>query len=441
MAGHVIFSKIVLDSFASGSDILELDCSLAIYSPDWEERLPVVPQIQVTLNCNLACEYCFQKHPGGVIEPATVEAILRAVMAHNQAVDPDNHCIQVYWHGGEPLLAGLGFFEEVVRLEARYPEFCFDNRIQTNGTLLTDELAGFLAERRFHVGFSLDGPAAIHDRHRRLRGSGLRSFDDVMKGIERYRRHAGVDRVAVIAVITRTGIDRARELFAFFKDLGADVQLDLYDLRCHELASTIEGDADLFALAPTPQEIGRFLIELFDLWFYDPDGLVDFKELRQDVKMILQPEIDRGSPFHKKRCDFRRLVFAPDGRVFSCDQWLNDKLTALGNIHTDPLTVILRRKAALWEEIKRQVRKSDRNMACGECEWGRRCGGGCLTCMKYNALLLRARREGLEDNRWTEATLSPQLEAIRGETYYCEGLKAFRCHAKEAVRRELGNVE
>lgn len=400
-----------------------------------------MPQIQVTLNCNLACEYCFQEHNGGIIESATVEAILRAVIAHNQAVDPDNHCIQVYWHGGEPLLAGLGFFEEVVRLEARYPEFSFDNRIQTNGTLLTDELAGFLAEHRFHVGFSLDGPAAIHDRHRRFRGPGAGSFEAAMRGIACYRRHAGDNRVAVIAVITRAGIDRARELFAFFKDLGADVQLDLYDLRCLELYRHLEERSNLSTLAPTPQEIGWFLIELFDLWFYDPDGQVDFKELRQDVKMILQPEIDRGSPFHKKRCDFRRLVFAPDGRVFSCDQWLNDEHTTLGNIQTDPLAVILRRKAALWDEIKRQVRKCDRNMACGECEWGRQCGGGCLTCMKYNALLLQARREGLEDNRWTEAALSPQLDAIRGETYYCEGLKAFRRHAKEAVRRELGNVE
>ena len=57
---------------------------------------------------------------------------------------------------------------------------------------------------------------------------------------------------------------------------------------------------------------------------------MDFKELQQEVKTILQPEIDRGDPFHKKRCDFRRLIFAPDGKVFSCDQWVNDEQTALG---------------------------------------------------------------------------------------------------------------
>ena len=86
-------------------------------------------------------------------------------------------------------------------------------------------------------------------------------------------------------------------------------------------AGEVSGLSDL---APRPEEVGRFLIELFDLWFWDQDRQVDFKELRQEVKMALQPEINLGDPFHKKRCDFRRLIFAPDGMVFSCDQWVND---------------------------------------------------------------------------------------------------------------------
>lgn len=411
-----------------------------IHGFDWEQRLPVVPQIQVTLNCNLACEYCFQKHSGGIIDLSTVDAILSAVIAHNLTVDPENRRIQVYWHGGEPLLAGLDFFREVIRLEARYPELSFDNRLQTNGTLLKDEFAGFLVENHFHVGFSLDGPAKVHDRHRRFASSGLGTFDAAMKGIECYRHHSRSDRVAAIAVVTRAGIGLARELFDFFRELKADVQLDIYDLRCRETDQNLGNGSSLFALAPSPREIERFLIDLFDLWFHDPDPRVDFRELRQEVKMILRPEIDRGSPIHKKRCDFRRLIFAPTGLAYCCDQWINDEQTALGDIHADSLAVILRRKAALWDAIKRRVRQSDGNMACGECEWGRQCGGGCISCVKYNALLLRARGEGLPDGRWAETVLPPRLDAIRGETYYCEGLRAFRRHAKQVVLKELGNA-
>jgi serine-type anaerobic sulfatase-maturating enzyme len=410
------------------------------YGPDCEQHLPVVPQIQVTRNCNLACGYCFQEHAGGIIDLSTVETILARVIAHNLAVDPLNQVIQIYWHGGEPLLAGLDFFRAVVSLEAQYPELSFENRIQTNGTLMSAEMARFLAENTFQVGFSLDGPQDIHDRYRRFRGSQSGTFEDARRGIECYRSCAKVDRVAIIAVVTRAGIHRAGDLFAFFKELRAVVQLDIYDVRWLDLGPAAGEVLGLSDLAPRPEEVGRFLIELFDLWFWDRDRQVDFSELRQEVKMALQPEINLGDPFHKKRCDFRRLIFAPDGKVFSCDQWVNDDQTALGDINQDSLATILTHKAALWEQIKQRIRRSGNHMACGGCEWGRQCIGGCFTCMKYNAMLLCARSEGLPDNRWVDAVLPPAWEEVRGETYFCEGLRAFRRHVREVVRGELADA-
>jgi len=411
-----------------------------IDGPDCESHLPVVPQIQVTRNCNLACGYCFQEHSGGIIDLATVETILRRVIAHNLRVDPLTHLIQVYWHGGEPLLAGLDFFGAVTRLEAQYPELSFDNRIQTNGTLMSADMAQLLAEHHFQVGFSLDGPQDIHDRYRRFRGSQAGSFEAARRGLECYRACAQADRLAVIAVVTRAGIHRAADLFNFFKELRAIVQLDIYDVRWLDLDPEAGKVSRLSDLAPRPEEVGRFLIELFDLWFWDQSGQVDFGELRQEVKMALQPELNLGDPFDKKRCDFRRLIFAPNGMVFSCDQWVNDAQTALGDIRRDSLEAILTRKDLIWEQIKQRLRRSGNHMACGSCDWGRQCGGGCFTCMKYNAMLLATRAAGLPDNRWVDAALPPAWNEIRGETYFCEGLRAFRRHLREVVRREVANA-
>ncbi len=75
-------------------------------------------------------------------------------------------------------------------------------------------------------------------------------------------------------------------------------------------------------------------------------------------------------------------------------------------------------------------------MACASCEWGRTHMGGCLTCMKFNALVLDARARGLD--HWTRADLPEFLKQISGETYYCKGLKTFRAHAQNVVLRELG---
>ena len=65
------------------------------------------------------------------------------------------------WHGGEPTLAGVEFYSEVVELQSRYLPAgwrCVNN-LQTNGTLLDERWCSFLAEHHFAVGISIDGPA------------------------------------------------------------------------------------------------------------------------------------------------------------------------------------------------------------------------------------------------------------------------------------------
>ena len=154
---------------------------------------------------------------------------------------------------------------------------------------MSDDMARLLAEYQFQVGFSLDGPKEIHDRYRCFPGSRSGSFDAARRGIECYRNCAMPDRVAVIAVVTRAGIDHAFDLFEFFKELRAEVQLDIYDVRWLDLIPEAGEVSGLSDLAPLPAEVGRFLVELFDLWFWDQERQVDFKELRQEVKMALQP--------------------------------------------------------------------------------------------------------------------------------------------------------
>lgn len=403
------------------------------------KKLPVVAQIQVTKNCNLDCRYCFQEHYGQIIAISTVEAILDKVITHNLQVDPQNHVIQVYWHGGEPLLAGIDFFESILDVERSYHHLTFNNRVQTNGTLMNDKLARFFAENSFEVGFSIDGPEDIHNTHRHFNQSGKGTFKSALEGLGRYRKYLSPgQRVSVIAVVTKNSISRASELFNFFKELKVDVQLDIYDLRTQDLCQPGNNLSPSTKFIPTPEEIGQFLIDLFELWFYDQDNKEDrisIKELKHELKMVLQPEIDHGDPFHKKRCDFRRLIFSPEGSVFSCDQWLNDEAMILGDIRTDPIALILEKKDRIWEEIKRVLRKSGAEMACSRCDWGKQCGGGCLTCIKYNAMLLQARAKGLEDDCWKDEILPPLWwSGTEGETYYCEGLRRFRRHIRKALK-------
>lgn len=398
---------------------------------------PIIPQIQVTLNCNLACAYCFQNHAGKIIDLSTVEHILEKTVHFSTPDENLKKTVQVYWHGGEPLLAGIDFFRQIIEIENKFSEVVFENRLQTNGTLMTDEFAAFFVEHGFDLGFSIDGPEEIHNRHRRYNGSKKGSFQAAMRGIEHYRHYAESDKIPIIAVITRENLDRVDELYDFFAELHAKVQLDIFDIRGLDLSSAPDEQDCAFDLAPGPEEVGQFLISLFDRWFYDDTRRVDFNELRNEVKMILQPDLILGDPFHKKRCDSRRTIFDPGGFAFSCDQYTNEASFALGNIHNDSIQDIMDNKNRLWEDIKHHVRVSSERMECNICQWGRQCGGGCISCMKYNARLLSARPKGLPDASWVEGTLPASLENIKGEFYYCNGLRHFREHVKKAVQEEL----
>jgi uncharacterized protein len=400
------------------------------------------PQIQVTLNCNLGCTYCFQQHAGPVMRLDTARAIIDQIVEtyYPSARRARDNALDIIWHGGEPLIAGYKFFKGIVDIQAQYPEMHFKNHVQTNATLMDENLAALFADNHFYMGFSLDGPEDLHDLHRRTRKLDRGTFKETMRGIELYQKHAQLGRIPIMMVVTTHSIERCGDIYRFFRDLGADVGIDIFDIVASDLGGD-DGTRDWQRqLAPSSAQIGRFLIELFDYWFYDTSQRVSFRELRDEVKLVYQEDVPRGDPFHKKRCHNTRTLFAPDGNVYSCDQYINDAKSSLGNVHTEKLKDIILRKAVLWEEIKKNIRgkRTANKFACPSCEWAAQCAGGCITCMKYNSLLLTTRERGLDDSQWVELLEEPTpLDSIYGEFYYCSGLIDFRAHVRAAIKQEM----
>ncbi|WP_232229143.1 radical SAM protein [Paenibacillus zanthoxyli] len=111
----------------------------------------------VSEDCNLACDYCYYSTCGGKpgpkinrIDSAILEKFIKEYMARAQGA------ASFAWQGGEPLLAGMEFFEEAVSLQARYAPkgTSIGNSIQTNGTLINDRWAAFFKKYNFLVGVS-----------------------------------------------------------------------------------------------------------------------------------------------------------------------------------------------------------------------------------------------------------------------------------------------
>jgi len=112
----------------------------------------------VTEDCNLNCRYCYAEESTKLkLMPDEVVAKLIDELA---ALDEDE--VKFIWHGGEPLMASLSFYENVLVQQKKTfkTERRFSNIIQTNGTLLNEENISFLTDKHFGVGVSLDGPPA-----------------------------------------------------------------------------------------------------------------------------------------------------------------------------------------------------------------------------------------------------------------------------------------
>jgi hypothetical protein len=95
------------------------------------------------------------------------------------------------------------------------------------------------------------------------------------------------------------------------------------------------------------------------------------------------------------------------------------------------------KKYALWEEIKTHFRKGKSGFKCLSCDYGNTCIGGCLTCMKYNHLVLKG--YSLENPRHIEETnlLFEEHFPQCGDSYYCEAFKIYRKHIESRVKKEL----
>lgn len=172
----------------------------------------------VSEDCNLACDYCYYSTCGGKPGPAinridsfVLDKFIQDYMRHSSG------SATFAWQGGEPLLAGHEFFEEVVYRQALHapPHTVISNSLQTNATLISGRWAAFFKTYHFLIGVSLDGPQQIHDS-RRVNAAGKGSYSQVMNGIGHLRRHQ-VD-FNILTVIHKGNVGKARELMAFYRE-------------------------------------------------------------------------------------------------------------------------------------------------------------------------------------------------------------------------------
>lgn len=361
--------------------------------------------LKVHSRCNLACDYCYVytkadqawRNRPRVMSPALMSVAAERIAEHARTHSLES--VQLIFHGGEPLLAGVhpiadalrkvrGAVDAHVRVHAT---------IQTNGTLLAEAELDVLDFLGIRVGVSLDGDAAAHDRHR-LYPNGKASHGEVARALKLL---AGYPRVysGLLCVV----------------DLAAD------PVGTYEALLTYAPPAMDFLLphynwatppprpggAPTPY--ASWLAAVFDRWYGAPAQETEIRLFGQIINLLLggasRTEAVGLSPSSL-------IVVETDGSIEQTDAlkaaYAGASATGL-HITRDPFD------AALYDPriAARQLGAGALAEECQRCPINVVCGGG------------------LYAHRYRPGT------GFRNRSVYCPDLYALIMHIRERLNRDL----
>ncbi len=198
--------------------------------------------VQPTPFCNLDCDYCYlpsrddrSRLPLEILD-AALDRVLESPFFEGG--------FTLLWHAGEPLTMPIAFYdaasEQIDQALKRHglPPGTIVQSLQTNAVVIDDAWCDCFERNGIHVGVSMDGPAALHDAHRRTR-TGLPTHGAVMRGIAALQRRA--IPFQVICVLTADALDQADALYDFFTGSGiTSVGFNMEETEGENLRSTLE---------------------------------------------------------------------------------------------------------------------------------------------------------------------------------------------------------
>jgi uncharacterized protein len=313
--------------------------------------------------CNLDCEYCF--YLDREADP------YKALPARRMTLDTLERLVDTYlfysypastfaFQGGEPTLAGLEFYHKLVEFEQRYGRDGqqVSNALQTNGILLDRDWCELFRSYHWLVGISLDGPEEANDRYR-FNKEGRGTWKRVVEKVGLLASE-GVE-FNVLCVLSQANVDRPKEIYRFFRSLGVE------NLQFIPLAE-FDGLGNPLPFTIAPVQYGRFLCEVFDLWW--PERRRVRVRFFDNIAEALAGQKPGNCTMHET-CD-SYVVVEYNGDVYPCDFFV-DSGWKLGNITLDS-----------WAEIARRTRrysfaskKALPHAECQVCEYQSICHGGC----------------------------------------------------------------
>lgn len=316
--------------------------------------------------CNMYCDYCFycditkkrEQASYGIMSERTLRNVIKKTLRA-----AEGSCTIAY-QGGEPTLAGLDFFKKSIEYQKRFniKGLTIHNALQTNGYGITDEWCRFFKENNFLIGLSVDGVSETHDLHRHSK-DGQPTYDRIME-TARLLENYGVD-FNILTVVNKQTAAHVKKIYQSYKSRGFGF---MQFIACLDPIGEIGGQRDYSLL---PEDYGRFLIELFDLWYKDyKKGCQPYVRLFENYITLL---LGMGAESCEQNgvCGIQNVVEA-DGEVYPCDFYVLDEYK-LGNLNEVSMAEIYEKR----KEIGYVERSYNHSAECRACPYFHVCRGGC----------------------------------------------------------------
>lgn len=317
-------------------------------------------------NCNMRCKYCFYADVAenrevfsyGMMAEETLETIVKRSLqyAHRECT--------FAFQGGEPTLRGLDFYRKLIEYVNIYNKnsLTIHYAIQTNGMVIDDEWAEFLAKNKFLTGISLDGIQETHD-YNRLSSNGSDTYKTVLHAIQLLKKHNA--EFNILTVVNAQTAKRIGKIYGFYKRNNFNYQQYIPCL------DPIGEERGLHSYSLTPDQYEQFLKTRFDLWYNDViRGEFTYDRYFENLTGMLlgyAPE-SCGMIGH---CT-NQVVIESDGSVYPCDFYVMDQYK-IGNLLTDDFDTINRNRENLGFIQESMKTEED----CRLCKWLQLCRGGC----------------------------------------------------------------
>jgi uncharacterized protein len=324
--------------------------------------------LQPTPFCNIDCDYCYLPDRG--VRTKMRPEIARAAAERVGEAGLLGPRLAVVWHAGEPLTVGLAAFEELVAaVNEGVPKATeVTHHVQTNGMLLSPEWCDLFLRGSFRIGVSIDGPAFLHDAHRRTR-SGRGTHEATLAGARLLSEH-GIPFHA-ISVLTEAALDYPDEFYDFFRTLP----IRLLGLNVEEIEG-INHRSSLQSRSIRPR-YRKFLARLFRRVQQDGFAL-NVREFDSAMAVVKFSDAPIDAAWDQQNrpwcivtvdCTGKYTTFSPELLGLA---WGDDTFV-LGNVVDTPI-----RTAEASEKFERLASSIAAGVdACkDECEYFRYCGGG-----------------------------------------------------------------